>query len=629
MEAEGPAPGRHRVRTGRGVRAAQPQGRYEPQARVAGGLVVEFHGEDGRSKSYDFGRLPCPQLLPDLAAAFAHRVGPTGQRRTVASAETFFAAARRLVKFLDSLPEPPAGIEAIRLRDLQLYRLHRLQTVKPLGLSTEITDVGRLLTSPNLAGRLDPELADAFATGGLSMPPGTHGKGGRPGFSDREFAAIVSAARGDAVAIRARIGAGEQLVADYARDPGAMSGPDRKLAARLADMAATGRVPSAGRREAVGGMREATMAGHLFVKEPDLPPLVILAAALSGRNGETVKELTAEHRLVEDKAVAVELVKRRRGKAMGRGSVHWEVGADSRRLHTSGGFYLLLEELMRRSRGFSGSERVWSIWTRRGGPADAGLRQLKADTGGHVDPFALRLGRVMSLNRWAARHGLVGDDGGPLEITLNRIKTTVEVRNARLYGGHLPSASRTNTFDVSFLHYLRNDPVVRQWADEVLTAALEHAESTARNFLPHVLDAAGRQAFAEAPQAVADVVGSDAATVGKAIAGDLDTLVAACLDAEHHPWGEGHCQVSFLTCLRCPNALVTERHLPMLLALADWLQDELDRTSVADWCRRHGVTWLILTRLVLPRFTQAQCQAAAVDKPVLPIGLLELPAGQA
>jgi hypothetical protein len=46
---------------------------------------------------------------------------------------------------------------------------------------------------------------------------------------------------------------------------------------------------------------------------------------------------------------------------------------------------------------------------------------------------------------------------------------------------------------------------------------------------------------------------------------------------------------------------------------------------VLDWCRLHGVTWLIITRLILPRFSLAQRQLAQAAKPdVAPADLLDL-----
>jgi hypothetical protein len=64
----------------------------------------------------------------------------------------------------------------------------------------------------------------------------------------------------------------------------------------------------------------------------------------------------------------------------------------------------------------------------------------------------------------------------------------------------------------------------------------------------------------------------------------------------------------------------------MLLALLDYLQRELDATTVDAWCRRHGITWLTIARLILPRFTEAQRTHAARTKPdQLALGILEGP----
>ena len=130
------------------------------------------------------------------------------------------------------------------------------------------------------------------------------------------------------------------------------------MAGWLAGMARTGIVPG---RLRGGGWPHGNLpdragrvsaAQQLFLTEEDLVPLLVLAVALTGRNPETVKELPAEHRVLEDRAVAVSIIKRRRGKALARQTVHWEIGPPSRQLHTPGGFYLLVHELTRRSRCF-------------------------------------------------------------------------------------------------------------------------------------------------------------------------------------------------------------------------------------------------------------------------------------
>ncbi|WP_327188303.1 hypothetical protein [Streptomyces sp. NBC_01334] len=114
----------------------------------------------------------------------------------------------------------------------------------------------------------------------------------------------------------------------------------------------------------------------------------------------------------------------------------------------------------------------------------------------------------------------------------------------------------------------------------------------------------------------------------RAAAGELDTLAAACADIEHGPDG-GRCRESFLACFGCPNALVLARHLPALLALTDTLREDLQRRDAEQWAARHGATWQIITRDLLPRFSPAQRAAAIKAKPVLPLSLLDGPKEQA
>jgi len=64
---------------------------------------------------------------------------------------------------------------------------------------------------------------------------------------------------------------------------------------------------------------------------------MMLAAALSERNGETIKELPARCRVLEDRAVELVIVKRRRGARRWFETVTWEIGAPGRELHTRAG----------------------------------------------------------------------------------------------------------------------------------------------------------------------------------------------------------------------------------------------------------------------------------------------------
>jgi hypothetical protein len=193
----------------------------------------------------------------------------------------------------------------------------------------------------------------------------------------------MAAARSDVAAIRDRISAGESLLRRFLDAPDSLTPAEREQGVRLEAMARTGRVQVDYRGLSAGEYPAAcyAQARQLFVIDPDLAPLLIYAAGLSGRNPETLKELPAEHRLLEERAVSVTLTKRRRGKANSRATVHWSVDPD-RDLRTMGGFYLLLHRMTARSRAFSHTAAVWSIWagSGRGGARHAATAPCGSST---------------------------------------------------------------------------------------------------------------------------------------------------------------------------------------------------------------------------------------------------------
>lgn len=572
----------------RGRSSPRPAARYEaPPAVVppADALLVDFTGRDGRRKTFAFAELAIPGLRADLATAFAVRIGHTGTLNTLTSAVNAWAALKRFVAFLAGLRHPPATVEQITAGHLRRFRLHRLETCSEVAQMAEMRRVCRILAE------LPPDRVDEqtrIQLGAAQLTTGATGHEGVPGYDDEVFAAIMRAARSDVAAIRDRIRAGARLLAAQAQ-AGRAGATDRAAAGELRALAGTGEVPmlrwpGTGNPDSQARMR---YAARLFLVSTDLAPLMVLGIGLSGRNGETIKELPAAHQILDDKAVQLRVTKRRRGAGSWYTDVVWEIGTPSRQLHTPGGFYLLLLELTARSRAFSGSATAWSVWL--GGAVTQGL-----EGGGHVDPFGANLSRGLGLSRWARRHGLT-EGGKPLTLTTNRIKTTVERRRTFAVGGHLPSAVRTNTQDVLFGSYLAGDPTVRDWADGLVAEAVIDAEQAARNAHGRALAPAGGRI------PVVNAVDNGAGTA---------TSFAACTDTTDSPFNPGPCRASFLACFACRNAVVTPTHLPALLDL----QAEVERrwTSMPQqrWWHRYGQAWLAITEDVLPRFTPAEIDQA-------------------
>jgi hypothetical protein len=547
------------------------------------GLEVAVVGENGRRRTFKLKTFPLPGWHQPLADAFARCTGASGTLRTPESAAGVFWCWHRFLVALASLVDPPATPEELTVDHLERYWRQRHAEVKQRGLVHEVRAVGRVVGE--MPAGMIAEDVDAWLHRRRSA-------GQTPaiaGYSDREFDAIMAAARSDVAAIRSRLERSQRLLTRYEREPDSLSGEERQLAALLANIAATGEIPViAHDSKAWDNHPMMTLARQLFVIGFDLGPLLTLGVGISGRNLETLKDLTIEHDVLEAKAVRVQLIKRRRGPERMFEVTHWEIGTSSQQLRRPGGYYLLLEQMMRLGRSFSGTSSLWSVWD----PPD-----------GHHGPFDVGLHlKDWHMQRWKQRHQLIDDNGQPLQITSLRLKKTVDIRNTRAAGGHLPSSIRSNTMPVLFTNYLRGDPSVHDWAGGVITAALSDAETAAQACHARVL--AGPVTTPNKAAAQLDVT---ATTATDLLAGNLDTAVTACADIDHSPLdGGGRCGVSFLMCFGCSNALVTHNHIPKLKALLDWLIDQRGKIALDLWWRHYGMAWVAITEHIRPKFTPAE-----------------------
>jgi hypothetical protein len=102
-------------------------------------------------------------------------------------------------------------------------------------------------------------------------------------------------------------------------------------------------------------------------------------------------------------------------------------------LHTPGGCYPLLHELMAASGAACGSDRMFCIWSNGSRRGASGLEE-------HIAPFARNLdGSYLGLSAWAAGRAkpvlanpVTGQEPEPLRVSFNRIMTSAEVRRTRL-----------------------------------------------------------------------------------------------------------------------------------------------------------------------------------------------------
>ncbi len=579
--------------TGRGRRSPSPHGRYEAEERVtvdsSGVVEVHFEGLDGRSRVYRMQDWPLPEMGRPLAMAFARRTGYDGSIRTKASADGLWRAIRRFVLYLATCDHPPRTLADIDGSHVRGYCDSRLSASSESSVGRSIKILRAGLSCLEGRDRLSEE-----AWGVLNRRwPRPRGLG-VGGYSDGVLNEIMKAARSDVAAIRDRLVEGRATLARF-REGRSTDLRDSVIGASLDRAERTGVVhvpPEIGPDK---GHERIGIAQRLFLTNRDLTPLLILLVGSSGINSETAKELPAAHAIDGDRILRIETTKRRRGPDNWHGTDVWEIGTPDQQLHTTAGVYLLVHDMTSASRRHSGTLALWSVWTdiRKGSP-------------GHGFPWERDLSYVnLSLSRWARSHDFL-EDGLPLELSFNRLRTTVLRKQTFAAGGHLPTAAKSNSQQVLYQNYLSGDATVRQWAEDRMTETYSDMEKAIRTQRERRLASHGGRLM--------DANGSKY----------TEGAFLGCMETDSEPHNDEWCWESALACFSCPNAVVSEANLPALIQLRGELRERSEQLPLGHWFSAFGQAWIAINEDILPRFTPAEVDAASsVATGRVPLRLLE------
>lgn len=584
--------GRGSTRAGRA--SPLPGSGYRPELRAhlnAGNTAVQFRGEDGRERVFDVGSLPLPDWHAALAAAWSARTGPAGELRTLASVTGAWSTLKRFMLFVSQLPRPPKTPSALAVEHVDAFRRFRGDSTSDSSAAIEIRQLGLLFDCAPLNRVVSPKTLDR-------LHPRTRNRARRgvSGYSDAELARITAAARADVRKLKERL-----ELPENEHDPAVRA------------VLRSGRIATIGISATRRTSTRKAVAEQLFVTRDDLYPVLALLILTTGWNLEAIKELPLSHRIIEGRAVELDVLKRRRGPGRWHNTVTWEIGATGQELYSPGGLYLLLHRLMEPARRFLVTPTFWAVWHHF---ADEDGRECR-------DPFAKSLNASLRWSRWVERHQLTADPpdlSGPatapdsvphlLRLTANRLKTSVDVRRTRQLGGHLPSAARSNSTRVLFRNYLSGDRTTVDWAQETVSDAFVDVERAAYDAHRRALTRTGNTALRVLIDPPAAETAPDHDTVPRS-----ETAWTACSDHEHHPLTGRRCTVSFLDCFHCGNCVVTPDHLPRLISLLDALEERRAKLSDADWWTRYGSVWAAIRHDVLPKFSESEVAAAHRHRP--------------
>lgn len=200
------------------------------------------------------------------------------------------------------------------------------------------------------------------------------------------------------------------------------------------------------------------------------------------------------------------------------------------------------------------------------------------------------VGKPSEVPKWVRERNLLGDDGNPLPVHRQRIRTTFHtLRERSAWVGSTravidPNHSPRTEGD----HYLgAPTPAQQEVIEDIITAA--QADMVRRASPPMVLTSDEAAELARRfPELVASAALDDEA-IKQLAGGQRDVFVAGCADYLNGPIKKGvPCPARPWVCLLCPLAVFAPRHAPNLLRLSAWFARQWQMNSAAEFMARFG-----------------------------------------
>ncbi|MFD4248015.1 hypothetical protein ACFWP3_41550 [Streptomyces sp. NPDC058525] len=559
-----------------------------------------FSQDGTEHQDFDFTRLSSPPALRDsLVAGFERRTRPGGGLASLRSVEHAYRTVVQFDRYMDTLAHRPRSMEQVAPGHFDGFYEHRRQ----IG-TTAAWDLAALRLALLRADGLSEALAARLA----GPMPKRHIYPGQNSYSRAEFKRIADAMRVVLRAAASRIRENREVLRRF-REGELVPGRDRNLVRRLELLEHVDRFADVPRRVSTGGWKPGSLTPYPWVtvrgpvKEivswlhmtvDELAAAAVLLAVMTGENASVIFNTPAVHHRADGHSGApataiVDLVKPRRGRRAHMNLALSEVpdwisipedpaGISARdELHTAFGLYALLHELTARSREMAGGNRLLVGHFVKGGRGiGRGVRAM-ANEHWHFTELAKRFALMNDPE--------IGADGEPLPATplvlrLDRLRMTyIELHQK-------PVAHTERTAAGTYL--ARNRGNITEYRTVVAeTLDAEVAKARTRTVVSSMSRADIERARTDL-EAVAAEQGVEPATLRRMLAGELDTVLAACTDntnGPHTPPGEP-CRASFMLCLGCECARALPRHLPLQVIVHDRLAARREEMDTLRWAQR-------------------------------------------
>jgi plasmid stabilization system protein ParE len=450
--------------------------------------------------------------------------------------------------------------------------IHRHTTVSKIVNMLRAIDADRPdWIAPDLRERLRYTMAVSV---GRSTP--------RDAYSPFVARALRDAARGDVEALFRRLGADDRTDAADAVIEAARANVEALIAREGSVTADRSELRALYFMRLRRGLPISTLIDDLHARHHllarDLPPLLVLLTLDTGLEPECLKRLTVDC-LANAHAGTVEL---RYLKRRARGAEHKSMRIRDGGAGTPGGLIRRLIDVTAAARKHLPGDCLWAY--HNVGGLRGGIFDLK-----HQFPA------------WARRHGILDDDGEPLNLLLSRLRKTHKALWYAKTEGHMTRFAVGHSREVAARHYA-DLPSLRPLHEATVADAFREAVAAA---MPTVLTPIAEQALRDAPDQAASLVPPDA--VRPLLDGEQDVWLAACAGFHNSPFAEAGapCAQPFWGCLDCPNAVITARKLPAILAFLAFVEEQRQGLPAADWATKFGRVHARITSQVLPAFSNA------------------------
>ncbi|MBD9600273.1 hypothetical protein IB252_10710 [Pseudomonas sp. PDM10] len=196
--------------------------------------------------------------------------------------------------------------------------------------------------------------------------------------------------------------------------------------------------------------------------------------------------------------------------------------------------------------------------------------------------------------QFAERHKLNHDDGAPLQLRADRLRTTRKTLSYRHSNGDYGLAGHDHRRDSTTVDYINNS-----MTEDIHNQAIMNGQHQFHAFFSGAVVPDGSSTIE-----VAKIINTDIATAEAILNGQQEMLIADCKDMFNAPGGEpGKLCVKVWACFGCQNSIWTSRILPKVLWYMDFFLEQRRMIAAQEWEKKFGYPYRLITNYILPAFS--------------------------